>query len=1117
VWVQSGDETIYPQLGAAENVATIHYHRPAGDYGDFTSDDYNDFWGLHTWLGADDPGWTTPRKPADQDIFGPVYQVPLFENAEQLGYILHRGDEKDPGPDQFLVFEIHGYEVWQMQGADPDDPYILPLPEGGANPGNIAEQRAYWVREDTIAWAAAESSANDYSLHYAPSGGLETSDTGITGGSSLSLTLDPAGLSDDVKAKFPHLAGLPALKIGAEDLGLVPEILKGQIAVSALDADGFSVDATGLQIPGVLDDLYTHDGELGVSWDLGTPTIRLWAPTAKSVNLHLFDNASDPTPSTIISGTVDVDTGVWTTSGAPSWSHKYYLFEVEVYVHATGQVEHNLVTDPYSLSLAMNSTRSQIVDLSDPALEPADWDTQEKPPLAAPEDISIYEIHVRDFSAHDPLVPDELKGTFKALTLEDTYGANHLKALAEAGLTHVHLLPVFDIATVNENKAEWQAPDPDELATYPPDSEEQQAQVTQYEDLDGFNWGYDPFHYTAPEGSYSTDPDGVTRIVEFREMVQSINQSGLRVVMDVVYNHTNAAGQNENSVLDRIVPGYYHRLNDQGAVETSTCCPNTASEHNMMEKLMIDSLVTWAKEYKVDAFRFDLMGHHMKRNMENVRAVLDALTLEDDGVDGSSIYLYGEGWNFGEVANNARGENATQLNMAGTGLGTFSDRLRDAVRGGGPFDGGEDLIRRQGFANGLWYDPNALNSGSQSEFDTLLLSSDQIRVGMAGNLADYEFVDRNGNLVRGAQVDYNGQPAGYTQDPQEVITYISKHDNQTLYDNNVYKAPVATSMEDRVRIQIVGLSTVVLGQGVPFLHAGSDLLRSKSLDRDSFNSGDWFNKLDFTYQANNFGVGLPVAGKNQDNWPIMQPLLANPSLQPAPSDIAATTERLQELLRIRSSSKLFRLETGEEVQARVAFHNTGPAQTPGLIVQSIADDNGTIDRTTALIVTLFNANDDYAIFTMPEAVGLNLRLHAVQASSTDPLVGLSAFDSTTGTFSVPGRTTAVFVGKRSPLMQIDLLVDDVEELVAGGVLNEGQGNALMSKLWNVYDKIARGNISAAINQLEAFIHQVESLVAEGVLTAEQGAALIAAAQEIIAVLTPEPFGSPAIMSGHRPL
>jgi pullulanase-type alpha-1,6-glucosidase len=1104
VWIQSGDEEIYPQRGAAEDVATIHYHRPDGDYGDPTSSDFNDFWGLHVWEGAlnPNPGWTDPVRWDEIDGFGPVFRVDLVDGAPQLAYILHRGDNKDPGPDQFLVFDQHGYEVWQISGADPDDPYVLPVPvSGGANPGNLAEQRAYWVGENTIAWAAATSSANSYSLHYAPTGGLAASDSGITGGFSIALTVDPAGLPTDVTDKFPHLSGLPALIIDPVDLPLVPEILKGQIAVSAVNGDGLSVDATGLQIPGVLDDLYTYDGVLGVSWESGEPTIRVWAPTAKTVTLHLFDDSDPATASTASAMSPDPATGVWGATGDATWTNKYYLFEVEVYVHSTGQVENNLVTDPYSYSLATNSARSQIVDLSDPSLQPAGWETLEKPPLLAPEDISIYEIHVRDFSVNDPLVPEEIKGTFKAFTLEDTYGTNHLEALEAAGLSHLHLLPSFDIATVNEDRATWQEPDPAVLETYPPDSEEQQAAVTATENLDGFNWGYDPFHYTVPEGSYATDPDGSTRIVEFREMVQALNQKGLRVVMDVVYNHTNAAGQSEKSVLDRIVPGYYHRLNDQGGVETSSCCPNTASEHNMMEKLMVDSLVTWAKEYKVDAFRFDLMGHHMKRNMESVRAALDALTLAADGVDGQSIYLYGEGWNFGEVADNARGVNATQLNMPGTGIGTFSDRQRDAVRGGGPFDGGDDLIRRQGFANGLYYDPNALNSGSMSERDILLLLSDQIRVGMTGNLADYRFIDRNGKLVSGSEVDYNGQPAGYTLDPQEVITYISKHDNQTLYDNNVYKAPVATSTADRVRIQNVGLSTVLLGQGVPFLHAGSDLLRSKSLDRDSFNSGDWFNRLDFTYQENNFGVGLPVAGKNQDNWPIMAPLLADPNLVPLPEDIAQSAALLQELLEIRYSSPLFRLETAAEIMDRVAFHNTGSAQIPGLVVMSIIDEVGTIDRGTEWIVTLVNANDAPATFPLPAAAGLELSLHPVQAASVDPVVQTSAFDSATGTFYIPGRTTAVFRLSRSASEQIDLLIEDVRDLVADGSLSSRGGWLLerylsMAKLH--YDE---GRPLPASLLLEAFISRVQFFVHRGYLSAEDGESLIAAAEEILLAIS----------------
>jgi pullulanase/glycogen debranching enzyme len=179
-----------------------------------------------------------------------------------------------------------------------------------------------------------------------------------------------------------------------------------------------------------------------------------------------------------------------------------------------------------------------------------------------------------------------------------------------------------------------------------------------------------------------------------------------------------------------VVPGYYHRLLEDGSIATSTCCQNTATEHQMMEKLMVDSVVLWAKEYKVDGFRFDLMGHHSKANMLAVRAALDALTVAEDGVDGKRIYVYGEGWNFGEIANDVRFEQATQLNMAGTGIGTFNDRHRDAVRGGGPFD---ENPRRQGFGSGLLTDPNgdAVNGSEADQRARLLLNMDQIKVGMA--------------------------------------------------------------------------------------------------------------------------------------------------------------------------------------------------------------------------------------------------------------------------------------------------------------------------------------------------------------------------------------------------
>jgi pullulanase-type alpha-1,6-glucosidase len=710
--------------------------------------------------------------------------------------------------------------------------------------------------------------------------------------------------------------------------------------------------------------------------------------------------------------TCDDATGVWSLTGTAAWKNQYYLYDVEVFAPSTGQVEHNIVTDPYSVALARNSTRTQIVDLSDAALRPAGWSTYTKPAIGAPEGISLYELHVRDFSLNDQTVPFAERGTYAAFTRTASDGMRHLDALADAGLTHVHLLPVFDIATVDEDRSNHEAP-PCDLASFPRDSAEQQACIAQVRAQDGFNWGYDPWHYTAPEGSYAMDPQGAARTTEFRSMVKSLNDAGLRVVMDVVYNHTNAAGQAEKSVLDRIVPGYYHRLLEDGTLATSTCCANTATEHAMMEKLMVDSIVTWARDYKVDGFRFDLMGHHSKANLLAVRAALDALTLAHDGVDGSKIYLYGEGWNFGEVANDARFVQATQLNMDGTGIGTFNDRLRDAVRGGGPFDGDQRV--NQGFASGLYTDPNGVSSMTpEQQRQRLLLLQDQIKVGLTGNLQGFEFVDRTGATVTGADIDYNGSPAGYTSDPQEAITYIEAHDNETLFDALAYKLPQDTSRSDRRRAQIVGLSTVALGQGLPFFHAGSELLRSKSLDRNSFDSGDWFNRVFWNGTDNNFGVGLPRQDDNGSAWPIIGPILANTAIDPSAADIDWTDARFADLLRIRRSSPLFELGTAEAIQQRLTFANNGPNQVPGLIVMRISDTVGPdLDPSARSLVVIFNGSDTGQSITLPDTVKGQFKLHKVQQTSDDDVVLRSKFTQKTGTFFVPALTTAVFVEHQS--------------------------------------------------------------------------------------------------------
>jgi len=975
--------------------------------------------------------------------------------------------------------------------------HILTVSVSGAPKGDLSKAKAHWVSRDTIAWNPAGFQANgSFALHYAPNGGLALGVEGVSGGVDIPLTYDPAGLSDQIKALFPHLADLKAFKVPSARLVEVPAALKGQLAVTARDGGNAPTDATSLQIPGVLDELYTYGGRLGVSFSSGAPNLAVWAPTAHSVKLHLFDDSNPATTSTVYPMSPDPSTGVWSVTGGSGWNGKYYLYEVEVYVPSTRSVQRNLVTDPYSVSLSKNSQRSQIIDLADVLFKPAGWDALVKPSLEAPEDIVLYELHVRDFSANDPSVAAPIRGTFKAFTQPGSNGMLHLAALAQAGLTHVHVLPSFDIASVNEDKSTWRTPAGD-LASSPPDSDQQQAAIGAVRDTDAFNWGYDPLHYIVPDGGYATDPDGPTRVLEFREMVKGLNDAGLRLVMDVVFNHTSSAGQNAGSTLDKIVPGYYYRLGADGSVLNGSCCPDTASEHNMMEKLLVDSCVTWAKYYKVDGFRFDLMSFHMKRNMLRLRSALDALRLAQDGVDGSKIYLYGEGWNFGEVGNNARGVNATQFNMAGTGIGTFNDRIRDGVRGGGPFSG----IQEQGFLTGLAYDPNATSQGSAQDQDARLLQlSDWLRLSLAGNLATFGFVDRHGNMIAGSQLDYNGQPAGYTADPQENINYIDAHDNETLFDTIQIKAAASNSMADRVRMQNLGLSIVALGQGIPFIHAGADMLRSKSLDRNSYNSGDWFNKLDFSYQADNWGVGLPPAGDNASNWPIMRPLLANPALRPAPSNIRDAVVSFREALAIRKSSKLFRLRTASDVNARVRFYNTGLNQLRGLIVMGLWDNDGGVDRANKVVVALFNANDVAQTFQESDFQGHLLSLHPVQASSQDPVVRTSAFNAGTGAFVVPARTAAVFVEVRPAPERIQLLKGDVTALANSGALNKGQANSLTSKLDSSLAQLRRGNTAGALTRLRSFVNQVKSLVGDGVLTPSQARPLITEGKAIFAQL-----------------
>lgn len=927
-------------------------------------------------------GWDDKANtPAAVDGFGPSWVVPLSKVEGCINFIARNGDLANlTGSDMKVVFSDHPDRTVAIVAGKNE--IFGSRAEAFTAAFGVAGASAHLIDGNTLIWQGGKDKPH-VRLYYTDSGTIKANAEGVFDFPYITLT--PTSLTAEQQAKYPHLKDAAAFALPAgKDL---KPLLKGELVAIGTDADGILQGATLVQSAGALDALYSEAATkltYGAVVEGGNVTFRLWAPTARSVKLALFDEQHKSLGERTM--TLDEASGSWSVQGGSELVGKFYRYDIQVYHPVSRKLESYQVTDPYSLSLAMNSEFSQVVDLNDPALKPEGWDSLKAPHSQQnPADITIYEAHVRDLTGNDDSTPAEHRGKFLGLTDTDTAPVKHLQALAKSGVSHLHLLPVFDIATVNEDPAKVAniGDDFGKLCQVNPevqnskfagycssgqtieavlgdlqggDSKENPQVQELYgylRGVDSFNWGYDPYHYTTPEGSYATNAEGSQRILEFREMVKAIKQNiGMNVVMDVVYNHTNEAGLGPKSVLDKIVPWYYQRLNPEtGSVENSTCCSNTAPEHAMFAKLMDDSLVTWARDYKIDAFRFDLMGHHPKDQMVQALAAVKQVNPE--------MYFYGEGWNFGEVQDDKRFVQATQKHLAGTGIGSFSDRLRDAVRGGSPFDGGDTIRKTQGFGNGALVDANEMDGVDRA---TALHQSDLVRLGMAGNLKDFILTDKDGMPKKGADIDYNGQPAGYAQDPTEIQNYVDKHDNQTLFDNLIYKAPQGA---DLVRMQGVSLATAMLGQGIPFTHAGVELLRSKSMERDSYDSGDWYNRVDYTLADNNFDKGLPRKDKDGDNYPLIE-LVLGKHVKPSGADMATMVGFYQELAELRQSSRLLRLGSGAEVIKRVDFRNTGPDQVPGLIVMAVDDGiNAGADLDPAIdgLVVMINATN------APQSIG----------------------------------------------------------------------------------------------------------------------------------------------------
>jgi pullulanase len=1025
-WVISGNDTVYtsePAVPPPGGVARIHYYRPDGNYSG---------WGLYAWNASTATySWCSSQvSQSGTDSFGVYFDVPITPTsgspAGQLGFIINNcndGGIKDPGPNQYL--QVTQYtQAWVISG---DANVFTTEPTASQIAGaGLYQHQAFWIDHTTVAIpASGYQSTSTYSVLYSTNASLGISGTGTLAGGTASLPLVYAsgGFSTAQAAQYPQLAGYSVFHLASSvTKAAMGQALTGQLVVQGINASGGLTYVSGVQDAGVLDDLFYYTGKLGAVFDQGGVSINLWAPTAQSVKLLLYTGENDTTAAETLP--MKETNGVWSVEGQNSWKGQYYLYDIFVYVPALQQIVENIVSDPYSADIALNGAKTRITDLADEANKPKGWDRSFSPRLNSINDFSVYELHVREFSVADSSVPTQYQGTYLAFTNPNSYGMIHLRNLAESGLKAVHIMPSFHIASVDENKANWQSPGT--LTGFPADGQQQQAAVTAVQQTDGYNFGYDPVHYFAPNGGFAFNPDN--RVMEYRQMVMALHNTGLRVVQDVVFNHTADSGENTFSILDEVVPGYYYRLDANGNIETASCCYDTASEHKMFAKLMIDNVVQNAIEYKIDGFRFDDMSLHFVYNMAAIKQALNSLTLEKDGVDGSKIYIYGEGFLNSETA--ALGVNATQANLYGYGIGTFNDRIRDGIRGGNSFD--NTIEQEQGFATGLFTDPSyytttTMGQSLSEQQAALNADADWIRLGLAGNLRDFKFVDSAGATVTGSEINYGGQPAGYAASPIEAVNYASVHDNQPLFDAIQLKSAIpgttsagGDSIATRTRRQVLAMSVIALGQGVPFFFGGDDLLRSKDMDDNSYNSGDWFNKVNWTLaeeehkpsllaeESNNWGIGLPLSNVNSGQWPIMQPLLENPALTPTGENISSAAEAFKMFLRIRRSSPLFHMATLNEVQNNLHFLNTGTTQIPGLIVMKL-DGNGHDYGGYQHIVVVINATLNPISFQNNQLRELGLRLHPEEARSTDAAMASSTFNNQTGTANVPGLTTAVFV------------------------------------------------------------------------------------------------------------
>ncbi len=514
------------------------------------------------------------------------------------------------------------------------------------------------------------------------------------------------------------------------------------------------------------------DATLGMAYSTTGTTVNVWAPTADQLILRIYDQGLGGQAIEQHDMRQSQD-GLWSLTLSGDYHGRYYTVQASI----DGQTLDE-VAEPYARAVGANGRRAMIVDLD--KTDPVGWAEDSRPPLARANDIIIYELHVRDISI-DEQSGITHKGKFLGLSESGTVGPEGvmtgLDHIADLGVTHVHILPAFDFRSLDETKL----------------------------GNGKYNWGYDPQNYNVPEGSYSTDPaDGAVRIREFKTMVKALHDKGIRVILDVVYNHT---GATEASNFNQLVPGYYYRQNDEGGWSDAAACGNeTASERAMMRKFIIESVAYWAEEYHMDGFRFDLMGIH---DIQTMNAVSERLKEIDP-----SIFIYGEGWTAGgsPLPDSLRALKANTAEL--DDIAVFSDELRDALKGHWYEE------KDQGFVSG--------RSGRE----------ESVKFGIVAATEHPDIIYDSVNYSKSA----------WAAEPTQTINYVSCHDNHTLWDKLVLTNPEATEKE-LIRMHKLAETVVLTSQGISFLHAGADFLRTKQGVENSYESPDSINLLDWSRKA----------------------------------------------------------------------------------------------------------------------------------------------------------------------------------------------------------------------------------------------------------------------------